>query len=262
MTNTESLQKMTNVLPAALISNEDAGHGLENLDQDTLAIPFLKILQSGSDEVKEMKAAYIEGAKAGMFFNTVTGELFDGKKGVLFLPCAFERKYLRFAPRGEGGFKGELPPEIVTDYLNSGKAHRDDEGKIWFEGDNLFDSRNHFGLVSGDGEEWTSVLLNLRSTQIKKSRKLLSILSNIRVDNGSGQRVCPPSWVNMIRLTSAAESNDSGDWYGINVAHEGFIQSADVYAQAKDLHKSIKANEVKTDFSAMENQPQQSNEFD
>ena len=39
-------------LPAELNFIEDAGAGLENIDKDDLALPFLKLLQSGSDETK------------------------------------------------------------------------------------------------------------------------------------------------------------------------------------------------------------------
>ena len=40
-------------LPATLNFIEDAGAGLENIDKDDLALPFLKLLQTGSDETKK-----------------------------------------------------------------------------------------------------------------------------------------------------------------------------------------------------------------
>ena len=39
-------------LPAKIDFISDAGAGLENIDKDDLALPFLKLLQSGSDETK------------------------------------------------------------------------------------------------------------------------------------------------------------------------------------------------------------------
>ena len=45
----------------------DSGMGLENVDKRDLALPFLKLLQSGSDETKKKHAKYVEGAEAGMF---------------------------------------------------------------------------------------------------------------------------------------------------------------------------------------------------
>ena len=58
----------------------DSGMGLENIDKGDLALPFLKLLQSMSDETKKKHAKYVEGAEAGMFYNTVTKKLYDGEK--------------------------------------------------------------------------------------------------------------------------------------------------------------------------------------
>ena len=58
----------------------DSGMGLENIDKSDLALPFLKLLQSGSDETKKKHAKYVEGAEAGMFYNTVTKNCIMEKK--------------------------------------------------------------------------------------------------------------------------------------------------------------------------------------
>ena len=46
---------------------KDSGMGLENIDKADLALPFLKLLQSMSDETKKKHAKYVDGAEAGMF---------------------------------------------------------------------------------------------------------------------------------------------------------------------------------------------------
>ena len=61
---------------ATLNFEEHAGKGLENIDKDDLALPFLKLLQSGSYETKKKHAKYVDGAEAGMFYNTVTKKLY------------------------------------------------------------------------------------------------------------------------------------------------------------------------------------------
>ena len=62
------------------IFEEDAGVGNENITQDDLALPFLKIL-SGLDPLLDE----LEDARKGDIYNTVTGELFAGKDGVKVL---------------------------------------------------------------------------------------------------------------------------------------------------------------------------------
>ena len=71
----------------------DSGMGLENIDRDDLALPFLKLLQSGSDETKKKHAKYVEGAEAGMFYNTVTKKLYDGEKGIQVIPVFYKMTY-------------------------------------------------------------------------------------------------------------------------------------------------------------------------
>ncbi len=77
-------------LPAELNFIQDAGAGLENMDKDDLALPFLKLLQTGSDETKKKHANYVEGAEAGMFYNTVTKKLYSGEKGIEVIPCFYK----------------------------------------------------------------------------------------------------------------------------------------------------------------------------
>ncbi len=76
---------------------EDAQSGFNNMTQEDFALPFLKLLTSTSPEIGEM-----EGAMPGMVLNSVTNELYDGKKGLLVIPTAYIRQYIEWAPRGSG----------------------------------------------------------------------------------------------------------------------------------------------------------------
>ena len=52
------------------------------MTQEDMALPFVRILGQLSPQVTDGDAKYIDGAKPGMIYNTVTSELFDGKKGI------------------------------------------------------------------------------------------------------------------------------------------------------------------------------------
>ena len=86
MANNNVAKKQESKLPALSLDmmESDAHSGLENIQQDDLATPRLKILMQLSPELEEM-----ENAKAGMIYNTVTNELYDGSKGIRVLPCAY-----------------------------------------------------------------------------------------------------------------------------------------------------------------------------
>ena len=58
----------------------DADKGSQNMTQEDLALPFLKVLGQLSPEVNKVHARYVKGAEPGMIINSVTNELYDGAK--------------------------------------------------------------------------------------------------------------------------------------------------------------------------------------
>jgi hypothetical protein len=240
------MTKKEEQLPSVIDFGADAGGGMEGTDKDSFAIPFLKVLQKISPQCDEADAAYVEGAKGGMFYNTVTGEL---STEVIFLPCAFQRRFLRWAPRGsDQGFKGEYLPEEVAELRDSGEV-RELEGRLYFptesgevhekKSDRLIDTRSHFGITEGG----VQFLMPLSSTQIKKSKQLMSMLSAKKI-NG----VTPPTWMSRIRATSVLESNDQGSWYGVKFESVGELTDPALYAAAKTFHKLISEGAAKARY--------------
>jgi hypothetical protein len=75
----------------------DASVGVSNMGQDDLALPFLKIL-SGLDPLLDE----LDEAKRGDLYNTVSGQIYKGKEGVMLIPCAYQRRFIQWAPRGAG----------------------------------------------------------------------------------------------------------------------------------------------------------------
>ena len=93
----EVLERGTTDIAIANIFEQDASGGFEGMGQDDLALPFLRLLAANSPEIGEL-----EGALPGMIYNTVTGELHDGKSGITVIPCAYVRQYIEWTPRGQG----------------------------------------------------------------------------------------------------------------------------------------------------------------
>lgn len=233
----------------AALMEQDAGNGMEGTDRESFAIPFLRVLQSNSPQVEEGNAQYIDGARPGMFFNTVTQEVYDGKEGVTFLPCAYQRRFIQWGPRGSesGGFKAEFIPEEVAARRANGEL-TDLDGKLYVgkpdpkKSDTLADTRNHFGiLVTEEGP--VQVLLSLSSTQIKKSKQLMGMLSAVRVN---GQ--VPPTWMSKIRLTTAIEKNDKGSWYGIRIDQDGLVDDVELYEAGKAFYGIIAEGAARVNY--------------
>ena len=238
--------------PASIDFSADEGSGMEGAGVEAFAIPFLGALQKLSPQCDEADAKYIAKAKAGQLVNTVTGQIWDGKTGVLFLPVAYQRRFLRWGPRGaaNSGFKGEVMPETVLGLVASGTVV-ELEGRLYYplpdgvvnekKCERLAEVRNHFGLLIDEATQaHYPVLLVLSSTQIKKSKLLMSLLSGVKVPAG-GRMVTPPTWANKVRVTTVAEQNDKGSWYGYRFALEGLVTNADQYKAAKAFHEAVLA---------------------
>ena len=210
----------------------------------------------------EGDAKFIAEARPGMLINTVTNKLYDGKTGVLFVPAAYRRVFLQWGPRqGEGGgFKGEHSADEIAKMRAERKIVEFEnrlyeplsDGSVNEKRCNRFsDTRMHYGLLL-DEQEGTSngVLVSVASTQIKKSKQLMSALTSVRVRLSDGRKVQPPTFANKVRIKTVPESNDQGNWFGIKFELEGQVDQADIYAEARAFHDSVLKGRVTVDHDA------------
>lgn len=240
----------------------DAGAGMEGATQEAFAIPFLSVLQKGSPQVDEADGAFLGGARPGMLFENVTATLHDGKTGITIVPCAYRRVFLRWSARGEAGagFKGEMTPEEVAQQRADGKLH-DLDGRLYVpladgtindkKCDRVVDVRNHYVLLIDKATgAWSQALLSLGSTQIKKSKMLMSALASVKVPGAGGAMFTPPTFANYVRCTTVPESNDKGTWHGVKFELEGRVDRAEIYAAAKAFHASVAAGTIEAKYEA------------
>jgi len=255
----------TAVIPASLPSwAGDAGSGMEGTDKDSFAIPFIRVLQQLSPQCTPGKTGYNPAAKAGMILNTVTGELVSGETGIVFVPCAFQRRFIQWAPRGSnGGYRGEHNPEDVAARVAAEELTRGDDGKLYIgepnpkKSDYLSDTRNHFGLVLTPNGP-VQALLSLTSTQIKKSKQLMGLLGQIKIGGKT-----PPTYLSKVRMTTVLEANDSGSWYGVRFEHEAFLDATeqDVYEAGKAFHDLIASNVAHVNYDEGTDAPADDSEW-
>jgi len=135
----------------------------------------------------------------------------------------------------------------------------DFEGRLYFpladgsvhekKCDILGDHRNHFGLVIGKDGMPQQVLMSLASTQIKHSKVLMSLLQQKKVETPNGM-VTPPTFLNMVRITTRPEQNEKGSWYGYNFKLEGTVTNKAMYQAGRDMHKAVANDDVNVNYSA------------
>ena len=225
----------------ALVSTfeEDAQAGFDGMNQEDFALPFLRLLTNTSPEVGE-----VDGAMPGMIYNSVTGQLYDGKKGILVVPCAYVRQYIEWAPRGSGSGAPIAIYPATSDILS--RTHREPgENKDYLENGNYIENTaNHYIMVVDDNGVPSPALIVMKSTQLKKSRKWNSMMMSVKLPGKNGLYT-PPMYSQVYRLTTVGESNDKGKWFGWEVERVGSVEDVSVYQAAKAFAESINSGEVK-----------------
>jgi hypothetical protein len=218
---------------------QEANAGFENMTQEDFALPFLRLLTTTSPEIVE-----VEGAMPGMVYNTVTKQLYDGKKGLLVVPTAYVRQYIEWAPRGSGSGAPVMIHPATSDILS--KTHREPgDNKDYLDNGNYIENTaNHYVMVIDENGVPNPALIVMKSTQLKKSRNWNSMMASRKLPGVNGLYT-PPIYSQVYRLTTVAESNDKGRWYGWEVELVGSVEDMDVYNAAKSFAQSIKAGNVK-----------------
>ena len=236
--SSEVAEKKSNGVAVAASFEADAQVGFEQMGQDDLALPFLKILTNMSPEIGE-----VDGASPGMLYNSVTGELFDGAGGVVVIPCAYVRQYIEWAPRGSGsGAPINIHP-ATSDILS--KTHREPgESKDFLDNGNYIENTaNHYVQVIDQNGVPSPALIVMKSTQLKKSRKWNSMMMSVKLEGANGLYT-PPMFSQQYRLTVVSESNDRGKWHGWEIERIGSVEDAGIYQTAKLFSESIQAGQV------------------
>lgn len=238
----------------------DGATGFEGADVDSFALPFLMVLQKMSPLVDEDDAKYVKGAKAGMLYNTVTGQLYDGKEGVLIIPAAYKRSYVRWGGReGDGGFKGEITVEAFNEMKLNPALVKEVDGKLYApaedgsvnvkKSDYFADTRSHFVLiVNPETGEYGRAIISCSSSQIKSSKKLMTSMNEKKVMHNGKPRT-PPTFANIVKATTIAMSNDQGNWSAISFELAGLVGNADWYKAAKEFHDAVIGGSVGADYS-------------
>ena len=241
----EVVEKKKDSGSLALFGN-DTAKGFENMTQEDLALPFLRILGQLSPQVTEGDAKYIASAKPGMIYNTVTSELYDGKKGIRVIPCYYKKDFPEWSDRGDGPgapVAVHLPNSPV---IQTGKR---DGSKIRLpNGNYLEETASYYIMAETKTGGFTPALITMKSTQLNVSKKWNSMMKTIQIPNGDGGFAIPPMHGVVYNLSSILQKNDKGSWYGWVVNMERIMGSADksLYLMSKDFNSNVSKGNVQT----------------
>lgn len=256
------------------IDEEDRGGGLKNISNEERKIPFLRILQTNSPECEEGGVKFLPGAKAGLFLNTATKQLY---KSLIMIPCARDHKYIEYVPRAiGGGFVGIRKPDDETvlmlrakqgkfGKLSNGVTKRDNQNQA-LDGTEIVESFEIYAiLVDPETGAKFRAVVPFASTQIGKYQTLVERADAIEYAvAGSELPIKPPFWAHKWLLTTGNEKNKKGSFKGYviglfakkedgsdDVTIKSFVKRSDpLYAMGKDFSKFVEAGQAEVDYGS------------
>ena len=220
----------------AAIFEQDAMQ--EKLGQDDLALPFLKVLSRQDPTLDDLP-----DAKPGDIYNTVTQAVYNGAEGVRVVPCAYERRFLEWVPRGQGT---GAPVNIYTPDQERPETVRDpDTNRDQVVGGDSYieETHQHYVLVLESDDSFSTALLAMKSTQLKKSRKWNSMIAS-RTMSGQNGPFTPPRYSHVYHLKTVAEENSKGSWHGWDISLQGQVDNLYLYNASKAFSETVTAGDV------------------
>jgi len=243
MSKEGTTREVTKKVDGALAINifeTDADKGTQNITQEDLALPFLKVLMPLSPEINKKDGKYVEGSGPGMIFNSVTKELYDGDKGINVLPCHYLKQYVEWQDRGMSTGAPVTIHKADSDIMS--KVTRDKFNKDRLANGNYIETTaNHFVFLLGDSP--STALISMKSTSLSVSRKWLTTMMGIKLQGENGL-FTPPTYSHIYNLKTVQMTNDKGTWFGWTYTKVGPVKDKSVYDMAKNFSERISKGEV------------------
>ena len=228
-------------LPSTIDFEADAGSGFENLVEKSVTLPILKLLQNGSAEAKKRDPKYVTGAEPGMLYNTVTGKLYDGEKGVQVIPCFLDFEYQEWADFGTGSGRPEKIYPAESKILD--ETTKDAQNRDRLPNGNYIQTAAQWFVIVSDAKGSETVMMSFYGTQLPVSRKWNAAQLSISFDGKKGPYT-PARYSHIWKLSTIAKSGKGNTWYiyKYELVHKlDSVKDANLYNRAKQFKANCEA---------------------
>jgi hypothetical protein len=223
-----------------------ANMGYEDVTAEDMKIPFLTILQALSPQVQKKMDKYVEGAEAGMIFETVSGKVYNE---ITVIPCGFRKAYVEWVPRNQGGGYVKAHPD--SNVLNL--CHKDEGSNLDIlpNGNSISTTAYHSVMLVEDGCV-KPCMISMTGTQLKHSRSWITLMTSLKMPSLNGATFMPPMYAYYWKLRTVQETNKKGSFYSWSFEQGKQVTSKELFNEAKALHISVTKNQL-----ALANAPHQ-----
>lgn len=226
----------------ALQLNDDVGQGFEEAGAEDYALPFLRLLQALSPQLKKTDASHIPEAEAGDIVNSVNGEMFAGSDGVRVVPVHYNKRYIEYRPRENGG--GFI---AVHDTAEDAKVNQQ-------PGNEIVETANFYVLYEGLDGNWRPAVLSMTSSKLKVARRWMTMMSDVRIERDGG-KVQAPIFAKTYRIEAVTDRNRRNEeYFNYKVTPEGWV-SPTLYEDAKAFRQQVQQGARGVDAAAVVDVP-------
>jgi len=180
---------------------KEGSRGSENIQNTDIKPPALRLAQAMSPEVKRAEPSYIQGLREGDLFNSITGQVY-GDAPVNFLIINYlGHRNVEFDPNDrnvvlEADIPDNDPRCSFTTTVVDGKPVKSKPRATQF--------KDFLILLLPEGADPQLMTLTLKSTQLKKATRLLTVLKLSKLD----------TFAHLIKGTPTPERKGNNSWYG------------------------------------------------
>lgn len=222
--------------------------GSENVEQDDILIPRLLQAQS-ENQTKQMdpdEPSYIEGLRAGDFFNSVTGRVYGQR--VTVVPLYFFKTGIEFKPQSEGGGVRKIYQDVNE--IPKGEADFTEEN-----GERVKPKvtliRNRMCLILSTDAPPEPIVVGLKGSNIKEAKKWSSLIKATK--RASFARYYS---IDAIKLPSP---DGQSKFSAVHILPGEFVPKA-FYDEAEAYFTDLQKAGVKIDTSGIEEEENQDSE--
>ena len=197
------------------------------VSSEDMMVPFLKVVQSLSEEVVPGKDKYNADVRPGDLYDGVTKTIFKNSQAVI---CGLRKYYAEWTPEVRGKLVGKHPitSPVVANALKIEKTS--DKGNSYFTlqtagGNDLIETYGVVMIVKNEDGLIIPAVLTLSKTSFIVGKQLSTLLT---IHQAKG--------VPLFNLGTSSSSNTKGSWFKPSFTFAGYETDESVLAMAASMN--------------------------
>ena len=206
-----------------------------NFSSEEVSLPFIRMLQSGSNALKQHDASFVEGAHPGQILITTSGLVYDELN---IIPLRYEHVKLHWRIRNHGGgllgsYDPGDPSLPATHKVDNEHVVTDDPTSV------LEDTYQYICRAFNGDEDLGLAILSCAKSQLKYARKFNVQLQMKKITLDSGKKISAPIFSHVYPLTAVKDVGPKGEWFSFKFGQGSLIKNSAVIQETVDLAKQV-----------------------